>query len=41
MGGSQQSSLRAGTENTLGIKTIALALEEITQIDLMYSYQGF
>lgn len=33
-GGAQQSNLRSGTENALGIKTIALALSDLVLVDV-------
>jgi cysteine desulfurase len=34
MGGSQQNNLRSGTENTQGIKSIALALTDLIKVDV-------
>ena len=35
MGGSQQSNLRSGTENTQGIKSVALALSDLIKVDVL------
>ncbi len=34
LGGSQQGNLRSGTENTQGIKTVALALSDLLKVDV-------
>jgi cysteine desulfurase len=34
MGGSQQASLRSGTENVLGVKSISLALGDLEKVDI-------
>lgn len=34
MGGSQQGNLRSGTENTQGIKSVALALTDLVKVDV-------
>jgi cysteine desulfurase len=38
-GGGQQGDLRSGTENPLSVKTIDLALKDLTQIDLELNYR--
>lgn len=35
MGGAQQGNLRSGTENVQGIKSIALALKDLTSVDVV------
>src|SRR5690606_9288257 len=33
-GGGQQSGLRSGTENALGVKSVALALSDLVKVDV-------
>jgi cysteine desulfurase len=39
LGGSQQGNLRSGTENTQGIKTVALALSDLLKVDVKKTKQ--